>query len=175
MKPVTLAAAAMLAAALLTACAGDGLPTENGHALAAGAATVNVPSHTSFSIPLEEIVISPCNGETIQLSGSASGQTTELSTEGEVLHSSMHYVVRETGIGLTTGATYVLRDVFYEGFDIPSNTAVNATFTFREANHFITSLPGLSFTGVAALHFVRTPNGDEQFTRDVFVDFDCKG
>lgn len=171
MKSPTLIAATALVAALLAACTGESLPTDAGPSLAAAPKDV---THTSFSIPLNEIVISPCNGETIELSGTFSGQTTELTVNGEVIHGSIHNMVRETGIGLTTGARYVLRDVLYEATNSPTDHSVNVTYSFREANHFITSTPGLSFSGVAAVHYVRTPNGVGQFTRDIFVDAVCR-
>jgi hypothetical protein len=169
---VTLTGAAM-AAALLTGCGTESGPTEVGPtAPAPGLAADNTPIHTSFTDQLEEVVINPCNGETILLTGSAHG---EANTVGGGLHVETHYVFQETGIGQTTGARYILRDVFHEGFNSPSGPAVNFTFTFRETYHFNSSEPGQSFTGVAAVHYVQPATGDGRFTKDVFVDFACRG
>lgn len=174
MRSMTLTGAALLVGALLAGCGDESGPTGgNMPALMADATTTT--DHTSFIDPLEETVISPCNAETILLTGSAQGQSTFVGDGSNLLHYEIMYVVQETGIGQTTGARYVLRDVLHEGFDSPSEPAVNAVFTFREANHFITSVKGLSFTGVSALHVLRLPSGELKFTRDVFVDFNCQG
>jgi hypothetical protein len=161
----------LLVATMLAGCGAESSLTEN-HAtgLAADAGDIR-PTHTSFTDQLDEVVINPCNGETILLSGTATGQANSVG----LLHVETHYVVQETGIGQTTGARYILRDVFREVFNSPSEPAVDFTFTFREAYHFNSSKAGQSFTGVAAVHYVQPATGEGHFTKDDFVDFACRG
>jgi len=156
----------------MTGCDAESGPTAvNGSGLMADALLAN---HYSVEEPTEEIVINPCNGEPILLTGSAQGQWTFVGEEDGFLHYEITYVFQETGIGQTTGARYVLRDVLHEGFNSPNEAAVNSVFSFGESYRFVTSVQGLSFTGVSDLHVLRLPSGELKFTRGDFVDFKCQ-
>jgi hypothetical protein len=69
--------------------------------------------HFSLNEPVEESLVNPCNGETVQVAGTLVGQVNVVDTRehldaGNALHYEIHAVISETGTGLTTGATYTL-------------------------------------------------------------------
>jgi hypothetical protein len=170
MRLLTLTWSATLVTALVAGCAAD--PTaENTPGLAANA--VSTPDHFSSTYPYQEIVVSPCNGETIELAGIEHDQWTVVGGQ-DSLHYEIHFEANETGVGQTTGARYILRYVLHEGSNLPKESAINATFGQQETYRFISSLPGLSFSGVLAIHAVRLPSGEVKFTRENFVDFKCQ-
>jgi len=59
-------------------------------------------------------------------------------------------------------------DVYHEGFNAPINYVLNSTF------HAISNLPGLSFDGHNAFHFVAPQSGEFKVTRD-FGRLKCMG
>jgi hypothetical protein len=168
MRSLTLTGAAMLAAALLTGCTGDDAPTaptaENIVELTADSRTVN---HFSFTEPLDDIVISPCNGEMIHVTGTITEQGTIVEVDGVGLHVEVQDVVSGTGTGLTTGVIYRTHNTNHQSFNSPTAAAVNFTATFWERFYFITQTPGLSFTGRFFVHVLATPSGDFKATREV--------
>jgi hypothetical protein len=173
MQSLTLTGAAMLAAALLTGCGAESGPTaENVPPLTADATLT--ADHSSSIIPLDEIFVSPCNGETIHLTGTLRAEDTFVGTSDGFLHHELQVVVSETGTGLTTGATYRSHDVNHEGFNSPTPEAPNLTFTYNETFYFISTTPALSFRGQFAFHFVALPSGDFKITRD-FGSLACQG
>ncbi len=166
-QAVTLTGAAMLAAALLTGCGADAGPTA---ATTRGPAEERrVATQVSFTLPLDETFVSPCNGETIHLTGTLSAQSNLIaaSTASDTLHYEIQVVVSETGTGLTTGAAYRSHDVNHEGFSAPADDQFYSHFTEGEKFYFISSTPGLSFRGQFFVHFVNPGSGDFKFTRDV--------
>ncbi len=166
MRPLTLTGAAMLAAALMTGCGDESGPTaENQPALTADATTT--ATHTSSITPLDEIFVSPCNGEGIHVTGTLRAEDNFVGTSDYFLHHELQVVVSETGTGLTTGASYRSHDVNHESFNSPTLEAPNLTFTFHETFYFISTTPGLSFRGQFFEHFVALPSGDFKITRDV--------
>ena len=96
--------AALLAVGLMAGCGDGSGPTgENAPApTPEWAMTVN----RSVSVtPLDYIFVSPCNGEDIHVTGTLSARELMLGT-GDGVHLVLQVVTSETGIGLTTGATY---------------------------------------------------------------------
>jgi hypothetical protein len=164
MRSLTLTGVTLLVAPLLTGCGAAAGPTgENTPTVSADAMTVN---HSSSVTPLDYIFVSPCNGEDIHVTGTLSAKETFLGT-GDGVHRELQVVTFETGLGLTTGATYRSHDVNHETFSAPTPESRFRTYTFHETYYFITQTPGLSFRGQFFTHFVETPNGDGKFTRDV--------
>ena len=123
MHTLTLTRAAILGAAVLAGCGTDLGPTaEKTVRLTPAATDANAVEHTKYVIPFSEININPCNGEEVQLTGTLVGQSHLVGPQdsldnGQPLHEAVHEVVSETGIGLTTGASYRLHVTFTEGFN----------------------------------------------------------
>lgn len=157
--------AALLAVGLMAGC-GDG----------SGPAGENAPAPTpewamtvnrSVSVtPLDYIFVSPCNGEDIHVTGTLSAREMLLGT-GDGVHLVLQVVTSETGIGLTTGATYRSHDTNHETWSAPTPESDFRTATFHEMFYFITQEPGLSFSGQFFAHFVETPDGEGKVIRDV--------
>jgi hypothetical protein len=167
MHTLTLTRPAILGAALLAGCGAEAGPTAPN--TPGPAAERRVSNRVSFTTPLDETFVSPCNGETIHLTGTLSAQSTLIAAEtaSDTLHYELQVVVSETGTGLTTGAAYRSHDVNHEGFSAPSNDEFYSHFTEGEKFYFITRTPGLSFRGQFFVHFVNPASGDYKFTRDV--------
>lgn len=165
MRFPTQTGAALLALVLTTGCRADADPTgENAPALTPDLdMTVN---HFTSVTPLDYIFISPCNGEEIHVTGTLSARETFLGT-GDGVHRALQVVTSETGIGLTTGATYQSHDENHEVFSAPTSESDFRTFTYHETFYFMTQTPGLSFRGKFLAHFVETPDGEGKVTRDV--------
>ncbi len=180
MRSLTLTGAAMLMAALLTGCGAESGPTaENTPGLTADATSHNTADHFSETVAVEEILVNPCNGELIQLSGTAVGQYTRVASRealdnGLSLHTEIHYRISQTGTGLTTGASYSHRATYHEVDNSPTPTAVNAAFGFRDAFRVTSPTPGLSFTVRNTFHLVRVPSGDFKVTKDSGIT-ECRG
>jgi hypothetical protein len=124
--------------------------------------------------------VNPCNGELVHLTGDVVVQENRVASQdaldqGFFLHHELNGIIKETGVGLTTGATYTGRDNFHESFNSPSGPALQATFTSREKGLARSSEAGLSFTNNFFLHFVALPDGSFKFTRVVDPPFECKG
>jgi hypothetical protein len=153
--------------ALLTGCGAEAGPTA---ATTPGpTAERRVATQVSSTIPLDETFVSPCNAETIHLTGTLSARSNLIAAEtaGDTLHYELQVVVSETGTGLTTGASYRSHDVNHEGFSAPADDEFYSHFTEGEKFYFITRTPGLSFRGQFFVHFVNPGSGDFKFTRDV--------
>ena len=165
MRILTLASAT-LAAALTIGCGAEAGPTaENSPAVTASA--TNTADHFSSVTPLDEIFISPCNGETIHLTGTLFAEDNFVGTSDYFLHHELQVVVSETGTGLTTGASYRSHDVNHESFNSPTPEALDLTFTFHETFYFISTTPGLSFRGQFFFHLVVLPHSGFKITRDI--------
>jgi len=173
MRSLTLTGAAMLAAVLLTGCGSDSDPTA---ASTAGPLADATSSHTvdHFSInepfPGSDVFVNPCNGETIQFTGTLVGQVTTMLT-----HFELHTVISATGTGLTTGAAYTFYVNDHESFNSPTPEALNFTYRFLERDKATSTTPGLSFAGHAYLNFVALPDGTFKITRESEQPDECTG
>jgi len=176
----------MLVTALLTGCGAESGPTaENAPGLTAAATDHNTADHFKFTDQIEETVVNPCNGETIQFAGTAVGQVTRVDTrehldQGFDLHREVHAVISQTGTGQTTGASYTLRATFHEVFDSPNGPAPNSTFGLQDRGHVKSTTPGLSFTWLYTIHVVSLPSGEFKFTKLIedghdFPIYECRG
>ena len=173
MRSLTLTGAAVLAAALLTGCGSDSDPTA---ANTAGPLADATSSHTvdHFSItepfPGADVFVNPCNGETVQFTGTLVGQVTTMLT-----HFELHIVISATGTGLTTGAAYTFYVNRHEAFNSPTPDALNFTYRFLERNKATSTTPGLSFAGYNYFNFVALPDGTFKITRDSDQPDECTG
>ena len=173
MRSLKLTGAAMLAAALLTGCGAEAGPTaETAPSLTAEPHTAE---HSSTTYTFEDYVGNPCNGETVHLTGIGVQQTNVVNGGGGVLHYELQLVEDITGTGLTTGASYRSHNVIEEGFNEPTASALNVTYTFREESYVMMSTtPGVSFRQGALFHFVALPSGEFKVTRDL-ESLECRG
>ena len=173
MRSLTLSGAAMLMAALVTGCASDDSPTApSALSLAVDGAGHNVAVHTKFIEALSFVYENPCNGEMIAFSGEAISQETAVGTledleAGSARHFEYQSSLLATGTGPESGAVYTLNDTFHEGFNTPSASAPQATFSARAATRVRSDLPGLSWTIHFVYHVVTLPSGEFKVTRDV--------
>ena len=173
MRSSTLTGTAMLAAALMTGCGADSSPTaQTSSGLAADAADHNVADHFKSVVPGTFDVENPCNGELIILSGEEIDQLTlvgprEALDAGGFLHMEFQQQVRATGTGLESGATYTLKDMLHENFEVPNETAPHLTFSSHGTSHVTSDSPGLSFDIQFVFHFVIPSGKDFKVTREV--------
>jgi len=179
MRIERLATGALLAVAMLAGCSGDdGSTAPEASYLALEDAGHNSADHFSSRFPLDETLVSPCNGETIHLTGTGFEQVTFVDTRenldnGGSLHTEHHGTISESGTGLTSGALYDFRDSFHELFDSPSVTAANFTLTISERGRVTSATPGLSFTATFFAHLVGLPDQDLKVTR-VLESTECR-
>jgi hypothetical protein len=173
MRSFTLTGAAVLAAALLTGCGSDSDPTAANTAGALADATRSqTVDHFSINEPFPgaEVFVNPCNGETIQFTGTLVGQVTSMDT-----HYELHIVISATGTGLTTGAAYTFYVNQHESFNSPTPEALNFTYRFLERDKATSTTPGLSFAGHSYFNFVALPDGTFKITRDSDQPDECTG
>jgi len=173
MQSLTLTGAAMLAAVLLTGCASDSDSTAaNTAGPLADAQTVD---HFSIDEPFPgpgEVFVNPCNGETIQFTGTLVGQVTSMDPQ---THHELHIIISATGTGLTTGAAYTFYVNQHESFNSPTPEALNFTYRFLERDIATSTTPGLSFAGHAYFNFVALPDGTFKITRENEQPDECTG
>ena len=166
-----LATSALLAAALLTACAGDDAPTApTTPTLVVTDAGHNAADH--FKVVEEAVfeIESPCKGELIAFSGENIYQLTLVDTRehldaGFSVHAEFQSRTRATGTGPVSGAGYVINDIFHENFESPSPPAPQVTIMAHGTAHITSDLPGLSFVAHFAFHGVALPSGEFKVTR----------
>ena len=161
---------ALFAAATLTACDGTDAPTAPRIQPRVEDAGHNSAQHVSSTTALDETIESPCNGETIHLTGTVREQATIVGDPEDFpahIHGEHSGVVSESGIGLTTGASYEFRDSFHGLFNSPSIPAVNFEFTEHDTGRMTSSTPGLSFTLRFFIHGVGLPTGEFKVTKQV--------
>ena len=148
MQSLTLAGVTLLVATLLTGCGSESGPT--GEARRAWRRrAIPTARRTPPSVePLDEVFPSPCNGELIHYTGTARTQMNFVASPDTLFqHVVLHVVVKETGIGLTTGAIYTAKDNIYEGFTLPYGHLQFQSFRFHAEVPITTTTPGLSFGG----------------------------
>jgi hypothetical protein len=86
---------------------------------------------SSFEIPDNSIIVSPCTGEFIQLSGSVTIKTS-YSVQNGIAHISLQIKEHATGVGLTSGNSYIINGQDNQNSDLKlvNNTGEeNAIFT----------------------------------------------
>lgn len=173
MRSLTLTGTAMMAAALLTGCGSDSDPTAaNTAGPLADATSAQTVDHFSITEPFPgaDVFVNPCNGETVQFTGTLVGQVTAMLT-----HFELHAVISATGTGLTTGAAYTFDVDRHEAFNRPTADALNFTYRFLERDKATSTTPGLSFAGHAYINFVALPDGTFKITRDSEQPDECTG
>jgi hypothetical protein len=171
---VTLTGAAMLAAAILTGCGAEAVPTaQTTPGLTADATDHNVADHfKSVEIVTFSDAVNPCNGEQITFTGTAKSQMTLVDTRehldaGNWLHMEFQQHVQATGTGSETGATYTINDIFHESFDSPNVPAPHLTLGDHATTHVTSDLPGLSFKAHFVFHLVVPSGKDFKVTTDL--------
>jgi len=156
MQPMTFTRVAILTAAFLTGCGSESSPTgESAPVTTVYATAHNTADHFTAVDPVTFQIDSPCNGESITLTGTAESQVTYVDTRenldaGNSVHTEFQQHTTATGTGSVTGATYTINDVYHEGFNSPNPPAPHVTFGARGMTRVTSNVAGLSFTG----HFV---------------------
>jgi len=173
MRSLTLTGAAVLAAALLTGCGSDSDPTvANTAGPLADATNSQTVDHFSINEPATDVLDNPCNGETVQFTGTLVGQVTRMDPP---THYEAHFILSETGTGLTTGAAYTFYVDRHESFNSPTPEALNYTYRFLERNVATSTTPGLSFAGYNYFNVVGLPDGTFKITRESDPPEECTG
>ena len=171
MRSLTLTGAAMLAAAMMTGCGTGSSPTEaDTGSLVADGLNATSAVHESQVFALDETYVNPCNGETVHLTGTLVGHSNIV----DALHLEFHATIAETGTGLTTGTSYTSHSTFNEVFNSPTGTALDYSYSFRDAVHVISSPTGLSFTLKHTFHVVGLPSGEFMITKEL-DSAECQG
>jgi hypothetical protein len=156
MQPMTFTRVAILTAAFLTGCGSESNPTgESTTSPTAYEIAHNTADHFTAVEAVSFEIESPCNGESITLTGTAESQVTYVDTRenldaGNSVHTEFQQRTIATGTGSVTGATYTINDIFHEGFDSPNPPAPHATFGSHSMTRVTSNVAGLSFSG----HFV---------------------
>ena len=129
--------------------------------------------HIIGRTPIEFSFVSACTGELVNVTGVISGSLNVVSEPGNDNHFSEDLIFRATGVGETTGATYIIREHHHGSFNTPTGTAPNGTITDHDVAVTIThgSLANefLHFD----LHFVFTGKGELLVTVDNFTS-ECR-
>ena len=163
----------LFAAATLAACDGTEVPTSPRIQPRVEDAGHNIAQHVSSTTALDETIESPCNGETIHLTGTVREQATYVGQppldpeNGFFIHGEHSGVITESGTGLTTGAAYDFSDSFHDSFNSPSTPAANFEFTSHETGRLVTQTPGLSLTLRFFIHGIGLPTGEFKVTKQV--------
>jgi len=117
---------------------------------------------------VDDLFISPCNGETIRVRGTIRQQI-NLAGPGDedFTHLRLEEVFSASGTGQTTGVSYAVHANHHIRFNSPTPEALQTTFTERDRLQFNASVPGLSFVGVFLIHLIDLPGGEvEKVTRE---------
>jgi hypothetical protein len=121
---------------------------------------------TTEHIPLEEtfsfVTPNPCNGEDVAVTGRVTGLVNLTSDsvgfeQGQILHTEFHLLASGTGVGLTTGATYLYRDVMNQSFNSPSGAAPHASTDFEQTFRMISQGGEPNYRLVVGFHAVYLP------------------
>lgn len=138
--------------------------------------TEHFPLTESFSF----VTPNPCNGEDVEVSGQVTGQVNLASEadafeQGAIVHTEFHLLASGTGTGLTSGATYLYRDVIHQGFNSPSLLAPHGTTDFEQSFRMISQGGEPNFRLIVGFHAVYLPP-DAAFTVKVDrVSEECRG
>jgi hypothetical protein len=136
---------------LLVAC--EPLPTEP--AALDGAPDLATTSNDRESVAFEA---QACNGELVEVNGEVHHLVTTTSTPSGNLHITDHIVVRATGIGATTGATYQLREVGTVSHTVSG--PLPESFTFIDTGGLIGQGSSADFHFKIHFHFTINANGE---------------
>ena len=156
MRSLKCTGVAILTAAFLTGCGSESSPTgESTPGPTAYVIAHNTADHFTAVEAVSFEIESPCNGESITLTGTAESQVTYVDTRenldaGNSVHTEFQQHTTATGTGSVTGATYTIDDVYHEGFNSPNPPAPHVTFGARGVTRVSSDIAGLSFSG----HFV---------------------
>lgn len=123
--------------------------------------------HTTTTELVDDIMISPCNGESIHFTGSFVEQLTLVGPDAGATHAELEDVFSGTGLGLTTGLSYSVQGAHHISFQSPTPEAFQTAYTERDRFSFNTSAPGLSFAATFLVHLVDLPSGEEKVTHEV--------
>ena len=124
--------------------------------------------HTTTTELVDDIMISPCNGESIHFTGSVVEQLTLVGPDGlGATHFDLEEVFSGTGLGLNTGLSYSVQGAHHISFQSPTPEAFQTAYTERDRFSFNTSTPGLSFDATFLVHLVDLPSGEEKVTHEV--------
>ena len=166
MKALTFTHVAILTAGFLTGCGSESSPTgESTSSPTAYAIAHNTADHFTAVDPVTFMIDSPCNGESITLTGTAESQITNVDTRenldaGNSVHMEFLQRTTATGTGSVSGATYTLNDVYHESFESPNPPAPHATFGAGGMTRVSSDIAGLSFSGHLVFQAV-IPSGQD--------------
>jgi hypothetical protein len=171
-RSLTLTGAATLVVALMTGCGAESGPTaESAPGLTADA---EIADHFELREVITFEAANPCNGELITFIGESFYQVTVVGTQeegpdaGQPVHFEFQQVVKVTGTGSETGASYTVNDTYHEGYNAPHNYLERGSF------HATSSVPSLSFRGYFDFHVVVLPSGEFTVTHEVPVTEECR-
>ncbi len=179
MSAIRMTGAALLAAAIMSACTMENTPTSASSTIpehpviaALNGTGHNASDHFSGTTAVTFDIENPCNGEVITFSGHEFDQMTFVDTrehldDGFSLHTEFQAALSLTGTGPVTGASYAINDVFHENFESPSPPAPDFTASSHETLHAISQPPEQGFFIHNLFHIVGLPTGGVLVTRDV--------
>ena len=146
-------------------CAADDAMAPTTPSLRVEEAGHNATEQVSGVDTIQFEIDNPCNGELIAFSGTDTYRgtfvgTSEALESGHSVHSTFQSHVQATGIGLESGATYTIDDIFRTTFNSPSPPASQLTFSEHGRLRITSDEPGLSFVGYFVFQGVLPPNGE---------------
>lgn len=131
--------------------------------------------HSTQILPLEGGFsgVNPCTGEETVITGEIVIRSNASGEEEGLFHVEETTEVSGSGVGVTTGTRYTLRESFHHSFDSPSGAAPQYTITEHDVIHVNAQGSAGNYVVNALFHLTVTPNG-------VTVDFgkesvQCRG
>ncbi|MFL5492831.1 MAG: hypothetical protein ACJ8DC_00450 [Gemmatimonadales bacterium] len=117
--------------------------------------------HATQIIPLEGGFsgINPCTGEETVINGEIVIRTNLSGDEGGFFHVEETTEVLGTGVGVTTGTRYTLKESFHHSFNSPSGPAPQYTVTEHDMIHVNAQGAAGNYVDDALFHFTVTPTG----------------
>lgn len=138
-----------------------------------GSSPAVTTEHVIGRTPIEFSFVSACTGELVNVTGVISGSLNVVSEPGNDNHFSENLILRATGIGETTGATYIIREHHHGSFNTPTGTAPNGTITDHDVAVTITNGSLANEFLHFDLHFVFTGQGELLVTVENFTS-ECR-
>ena len=127
-------------------------PTATGLSLSRAA----VSQTEIIDVPVSGTIVNDCNGESVELTGTIR-QVIHVTVTGNTYHSVEHAnATGITGMGLTTGARYVVSNSNVETF----NSAMGSSFTFTNSFLAIGQGKAPNFVITEVLRVARDANGN---------------
>jgi hypothetical protein len=135
----------LLTAALVAACEQSGSPVGP---LVNGPSLGSTVERFGETHPIATTITNPCNGEDIALVGVARNTIILVSGPDNLNHVTVDGIIKGTGTGLTSGATYQFHDEFHDSFQTPNLISPDfTTFTHDQSNTVsMDNEPNVSFT-----------------------------